>query len=47
MPVLDTPQVVVQEVQAVELLMAIATVVMTVICLWTAVQMLPVQEVAN
>ena len=49
MPVLDTPQVVVQEVQTVKLLMVTATVVLTVIYLpiTTAAQMLAVQEVAN
>ena len=47
MPVLDTPQVVVQEVQTVKLLMEIADVVKTVIDLGTAAQMLLVQDVAN
>ena len=45
MPVLDTPQVVVQEVQTVEQLMETAAAMLTVTHLETAAQILPVQEV--
>jgi hypothetical protein len=44
-PVLDTPQVVVQEVETVEQLMETVDVVLIVTYLIPAAQMLPVQEV--
>ena len=44
-PVLDTPQVVVHEVETVKLLMVPATVMMLVTYWMTVAQMLPVQEV--